>query len=205
MKQLVLDPDGFYARRSDDPSLLGPGLVVLLASLLNTSSTLLAIPFLTSSLNSEASKAIVSVGYLIGGLVGLLSTFVIWFFFAAAFYLLSNRFTSNGEFRDVFRLVGWGFLPSAIAGLVGIVITFYVIRGLPTPTDPKMARTLLDQMTKHPLVQTSKLIRTVFTLWSGMIWAFAVKHARDLSISDATKVVVFPIAVSIGISLASFL
>ncbi len=90
-------------------------------------------------------------------------------------------------------------LGSIISSIIGLIVMIYV---LPTIhfslEDPElMKQTLLD----NQYLQMSRIINTLFLLWSANIWIFGIKYARNLSTWNAAITVSIPVGIYLLYSL----
>ena len=194
---VITDPDSFFSRKVSDGGLLAPAVIVLLAGVSSVLGTLLVIPKVTSTLPSDVGS-FAAVGYLIGSGAGVLAVFVLWFFYTGVFYMISRLFEADGEFRDLFLLVGWGFIPSIANGLIGAGMMYFALQGASGPQDPQQLATYMQSIRTGSVFTISSGLTVVFTIWSGMLWAFAVKHARRIPLRQALATVAIPVCSSIG-------
>lgn len=197
---VLTDPQAFFAERADDSGLRGPVLVVLVVGILGLLS---AVPTLLLVLRGvpAGARGIVGVGLAIGAVFGLVGPFIVWLLYAIVFYALSIAFGGEGEFRELFALTGWGFLPRVLGAAVSAVVLLVAVGGVSAPESAEAMRQFQQQLQSNPLVRASTVVGIVVTLWSGYIWTHAVATARDLTVRQAAIVVGIPVALSIGWSL----
>lgn len=193
---ILLDPNGFLERRADDPSLVGPVLVVAIVGIVAATSSYLTVQKVAGSFG-DGVGSFVAIGGAIGALSAVFVTFVMWALFAGIFHAISALFDGDGGFRTTLALVGWGYVPSIFSGAISAAALFLALQQLTAPTDPASAATFQQQLSSHSLIITSSALGLVFTLWQGFIWTFAVKHARKLDLREAVLTVAGPVALSI--------
>lgn len=193
---ILLDPNGFLRRRADDPSMLGPVVLVALVGILSASSSFLLVQKVAGSLDSSVGS-IVAVSGAIGSLIALFVVFVLWVVYAGAFHVISLVFDGEGDFRTTLALVGWGYVPAVFSALVSVALTYLVLQQVAAPTDAASAATFQRQLQSNPLIVTSSVVGIVFTLWQGFIWTFAVRHARGLELREAALTVAGPVGLSV--------
>ena len=82
-----------------------------------------------------------------------------------------------------------------------IVVYRFRIRGFDVPSNlsGQAATQYIQQINSGPLVTLAAVLGIVFTLWSGLLWTFAVKHARQLSTRNAAITVVLPVLIGLGV------
>ncbi|MFQ6062073.1 MAG: YIP1 family protein, partial [Methanosarcinales archaeon] len=126
----------------------------------------------------------------------LVMVFLMWLIYAGVFYVISLAFHGEGYFKRVFEFVGYGFIPTIVSSVIGLIAMIYV---LPTMEfsfeDPQMIQQSMQAMMNNPVMQASSIIGILFTLWSANIWIFGIMHARKLSIRNAVITVGIPIGI----------
>ena len=93
----------------------------------------------------------------------------------------------------MFEFVGYGFIPSIISSIIGLVIMMYALPTINFSLEDLelMKQTLLN----NQYLQMSRIINIFFMLWSANIWIFGIKYARNLSTRDATITVSIPVGI----------
>lgn len=194
---LFTNPDSFFAERSEDPSLLGPAVVVLLVAAIGAVGTYPIVQATAGALPPEA-RSFVSVFRVVGALLGAVVTVVVWALYAVAFHLIASiAFDGTGSFRDTFAVVGWGFVPAVFGSLVGAVVNFVVFGGVRFPTDPTRMQPFLRELRARPEFLLAGVLGIVFLLWSAFLWTFAVRHAEGIDFRSAALTVAGPVAVAL--------
>lgn len=199
--QLLTNPDAFFAERRETPSFRGPVLVVLLVALVGVIGSIPVLRATLSALPPEA-EGFVTVVQVVGGVAGIVVTFVVWVLYAVAFHVVGSVvFDASGEFRDTVALVGWGFVPAVFGAAVGSVASFVVFSGVQFPQDPQRIQAFLAELQSRPALVVAGLVGIVFLLWSAFLWTFAVRHAESLTMRDAALTVAGPVAVALLVRL----
>lgn len=199
-----MDPDGFYARQADDLEMRRSVLVVTLTGLATMAGPLYLIERLVS-----ATDQVVAVFYAFGGLFGTftsgLTILLFWLAYSILFFLVGRRLGGVGEFRVVFFLTGFGFLPQFFAGIGSLFALYTVLSGLTIASDPAALQAQFDAVNGNPTVRTARLVGITFLLWRGFIWTFAVRHALDLDLRRAAVPAAIPTVASVGWELSQLL
>jgi len=202
MLSVLTNPDGFFASRVEDPQPLRAAAVVLVVALIGAISGYLTIQRMVSGLPSDVAFAgTIALVFGVGG--SLIGPFFIWGLYTAVFYVLSLVFDPEGSFKQLAVFTAWGFVPSIINGLIGVVILFMVLGQVQLPTTAQGAAQFQAQLQQNSLYQLSILLGIVFSLWRGFIWTFAVKHARSLSLRESAIVVGIPVGLGILFTVVS--
>lgn len=196
IRNVLVDPNRFFEEFSEDPELLRPALVVLVAAIANVASGFYIANKMWQAQDGNLAL-VLAVGGVVGTVTGLVGVFVVWLVYSAVFYLLSSYFDGTGRFRDTVKFVGWGFVPTIFAGLLSSLVTIYALHGVTFPDDPQQMSSFVRQVQNSPLFVASGVSRIVFILWQGFLWAFAVKYARDIELRESAMVVAVPVLLSI--------
>lgn len=193
MLSVLTDPQSFFAKRADDPSPLGPALVVLALALANAVGPLVRTVLVASRFGGDMT-GIAAVGGVIGAVVSFFGPFVVWLLFGGSFVLLSYVFDPP-ESRPLPTLInsGWGFLPQVVTALIGAVLVIVVTAtavgsgGLRVPALVSIVPGVLSILT---------------TLWGGYIWTHAVAETQDLTVRQGAlcvaPAVLFGVLVAVG-------
>lgn len=192
MLEFVADPDAFFEARREGGSLTEPLLVVGAASLAGIGGAVVLLVTV-----ADRANPFFVVGYSIGVFGALFGPFVEWLLVAAALFVISGHVGGTGSFRTTVRLAGWGFVPATIAGVIATAgITWAVVTAGP-PGDPTEVVSYIAHIRAHQVVQVSLAIGILLSLWSAILWTFAIKHARDIATTAAVLTVSGPVGLSI--------
>lgn len=205
LRALLVEPDGFLRRRADEPSLAGPAAVVLLVAAIGAVGALPVLGATTAAM-PEAAGPFVPVVAAVGVVGGVVGAFVAWGLFAGAFHAVSAvAFGATGRFRTTLALVGWGFVPRVPEAAVGSLVAYLVFGGARLPSDPQRLQATLRALRADPLFVVAGVLGVAFLAWSALLWTFAVRHARDLSLREAGLTVAGPVAVALAVDLLGLL
>lgn len=192
MIRLLTDPDGFFRESAPERGLRGPALVVLLAGVTNTVPVLVLIQRLLGSLST--AFRILAIGMLfISAVAGVFAVFFMWYGFASVFHAISTLFGGVGELRTTIRYVGWGFVPIVLSGLISLGFLLVTLPDQATFGDPGRVEQIARATQHSQLALVSSVVTSTFTVWSGLIWAFALVHARELDLRSAAITVGAPV------------
>jgi hypothetical protein len=208
---LVTDPNAFFRDRNERPSWKGPVLIVTLIALVGVASSIIQIRVTSELMNQLAVESGAGEGFqtifqafqLVGVILGFLFTYVIWTLWTGIFYGVSALMDGNGNFGTTMKLVGWGFVPSLVGSVFSLLITVYrfEIEGFNPPSanaGPQATQQFIQSLSSGPLVVLSAVLGFVFTLWAGVLWTFAMKHARQLTTRQAAISVAFPVLLGLA-------
>lgn len=201
---LLGDPDEFFARQSADPSYVAPALLVLLAGVAINANTVLVLPAFSRTLSGQ-SETIARAVTLIGAVGGTLGVFGLWFIYAGTFHTLSVYFDGSGRFRTLFLLTGWGFAPLVLHGLLGAGAFQYALESATVPADPQQLQPFLDRLSRRSPLVVSSALRSVFLLWQALLWTFAVRHSRGLTVRQGLATVALPVLVTLAVNVRDLL
>jgi hypothetical protein len=192
---VLTNPDGFFARASDEPSLVPPTLVVLTAGLFGAIASVPALRAVQRGLPPEAQgfSSILLVFGVVGGFVG---TVAVWVLLTVAFHVVSAiGFDGEGGFKRLLAFVGWGHVPAIFSAAVGALVNFYVFGGRSVPSDPQRVQAYVQQLRNQPEFLVAGLVGLAFLGWQAFIWTFAVKYARDVTLREAAITVAVPVGI----------
>jgi len=181
---LLTAPSRFFdARRADFdrwPPLLivaFTGGITLGAQLLLSSMSVIGdqptIEYVTHALQVTLPALTVS-----GAAISFGHVFGYWFLYSVTFYLLTIPFAEDGTFRTLFWLSGWGFLPWLLAGTVWLLAMVLSAFSVPAPTMTAGNGAFVQAVQDTVLVQFTKPLDYLGTLWSLGLWTVAVSKVR---------------------------
>lgn len=186
--ELLFDPDAFFEQESRSGTLKGSVSVVSLTGLANISGTMFILPVIMEQL-PEHIGVFVLFGVGLGLIFGAFSIFLLWIAVSGIFYLLSEFYGGRGTFRRTIILLGWGFLPLVFSGISTGLLTYYAVQGVTLPADPNEMELALEGLGAAVANPITYVLDIVFLLWSGFLWMFGIKHARDISLREAVLTV----------------
>lgn len=193
MRQLLVNPDEFFAEKAHEMGFRWPLLVVLFAGLSIIASNIIVITKLFQVFDA-VGQLVVTVTLV----VIILSTgggiFVLWLLIAGLSYSISLLFDAEGDFRILLMYLGWTFVPVVFAGVIATAVVYASVQGVAPPQDPSALSTYVERVRSNPLRSVARISAVVLTLWQGFLSAFAVKHARNVSLRDAALIVAGPTA-----------
>lgn len=190
-------PNAFLRNESDDPRLLPPALVVTVVALLGVALQYVLFSRISASLSNPETAGFFDIIMYVSMVFSFLAAYVGWFIYAGVFYLLSLFFEADGSFGAVFKLVGWGYVPSIFSAAVTAVAYFFFLSG-DALGSPEGFAAVAQNPLNGPILWALSLVGVVFTLWQGALFAFAVKHGRNLTMKQAALVVSPVIVLSVG-------
>lgn len=189
LREATTKPGSFFPREAADPDLTGPVVVVSVVAVIGMLSSVPVFRAMFEALPAGAGPFVL-IGLVVGAVVGLAAPFVVWLVYALLFYGLSALLGGEGSFRDLFRVVGWGFAPNAISALVGGLVTVWLVAGVDF-SDPQQAQQFAQSASTGPLGLFHLGVSLLMTLWSAWIWTHAVAATRRLPVRAA--------AISVGV------
>ena len=188
MTDILTNPDRFFAELSQrDVNLRTPFVIVLVSAILGAIYAMVAYRMMMSSLPEEIA-AISGVIAAISASSNLITPFISWILGAAIFYAVSMLFKGEGSFSRVFEFVGYGFIPSIIASVVGLATVTIMTPafGFPFDNPELLQQTMMQHLSScGPAMMISTIIQILLVLWSVVIWVVGIKHARNLGTGHA--------------------
>lgn len=205
MFRLIYDPDSFFERQCEDPSLLGPVLVVMAAAAANLISVSIVMSRVTEVFGeTPIMQLVVSLSYVTSLVMGSVGVFVAWVAVTAIMYFIAGRLNvERHQFRDLFKLLGWGFVPAVCSGIAAGLATFVVYTQVQFPNDPAQLSAFFESLRSDPTFMVSRILFVVFTVWQGFLWFFAVKNLYDASARTTLLTVVVPTVAWLAVPLSS--
>jgi hypothetical protein len=197
MKNLLLNPDEFFRRKSKEKSSLKiPSSVVMVKGLLAVASSMLIMWPAMKSLPADLTPFMIfaSVVGIVGGLMG---AFLIWSITAGMFYLISCLYDSEGPYKRTVEFVGYGYVPSIFSAFVALFVLHSIMPSMDfSIQDPNLMQQNVEQiMANSSFLRFSQIVGILCTLWSANIWIFALSHARNISYKKAVPIVCIPVGV----------
>ena len=187
MTNVLTNPDRFFAELSaKDTKLMTPFAIVLVSAIIAAICTMVMFRVMYSF--PENVAFVFSTFATINTISDLITPFISWFLFAAAFYVVSMLFKGEGSFVRVFEFVGYGFIPMIIASVLGLVTTLILTSavGFPLNNPELLWQTMMQHLSIYgPVMVVSVTIQFLIMLWSVVIWVFGVKHVRNLGMGHA--------------------
>jgi hypothetical protein len=193
LTRLLIDPDTFFERHHSDPGLAGPVATVTAAALATTLSIAVVLARFSAAM-SNPDRPLVLFGFGVGLLMAFLTIYLGWVGVAALAYGLLTRVpgTDPPEFRTLFRVLGWGYLPSIVSGLVSALAAAVVYGSLPVPSDPSALSAMVAGVADSPVFTVSTTAVVACSLWQGGLWAIAIRHTAAIPIGRAGLVSAVP-------------
>ncbi len=188
MTDILTNPDRFFGELSQrDVNLRTPFVIVLVSAIIGAIYAMMAYRMMMSSLPEEIA-AISGVITAISASSNLITPFISWVLYAATFYAVSMLFKGEGSFNRVFEFVGYGFIPSIIASVVGLatIMIMTPAAGFPLDNPELLQQTMMQHLSSSgPAMVVSTIIQILLVLWIVVIWVLGVKHARNLGTGHA--------------------
>jgi len=186
IRALVLDPDKFYTAPIED-HIRTSTVVVLLAAVLEASSLAYTFYLLMRATDIGGELGVVSITVLLG-----LMMFMIvagWLLVSGAFFWISKLFDGQRNFRALAMYVAWGFAPQAFSSAYGVIVLAVLLRPAEISGSVGGSVTGIAQVSSHPAAVAGSVLSVACLIWTAFLWVFAVKHARELSLREATYTV----------------
>jgi hypothetical protein len=205
--KILINPNAFFQDKMEESgSLKIPALIVLVSAIIGAAAAYLMVTPSVKMMSSMLS-GMDTIIVLAAVVATIVITFISWLVYAGVFYILSIVFKGRGAFNRTLEIVGYGFLPQILGGLISIVVALeyipqVVVQPLPAGTqDSQVILTATTSLMHDPamlvLTQTITLVSIVFLLWSANIWIFGIQHTRLLSVRDAALCVGIPVVLYI--------
>jgi hypothetical protein len=205
--KILINPNAFFQERINEPeSLKIPALIVLVSAIIGAATAYLMVTPTVKLMGSMlAGMEIVII--LAAVIATFVITFVSWLVFTGIFFILSILFKGKGTFNRTLEIVGYGFLPQIMGGIITVIVALeyipnVIVQSIPAgTTDSQVILEATTNLMRDPAMvaftQITTLISIVFLLWSANIWIFGIQHSRMLSMRDAALCVGIPVVLYI--------
>lgn len=192
ISELVIHPDAFFARVSQEKINLIPPLAIVGAGVVI--NILMILLFFIAPSHSGYSGYFLMYGGLQRDVLmifiirSIFVPFGLWGFVSIAAYSISRVLSGRGSFYATIQNVGYGMLPWTLSMVVPVVSFAYkfstntsygIFSGI-WLTDP----------------YTCCIIGWVVLLWICYLWIFAIRHTHQVSLKKAIGVIIISVAVS---------
>lgn len=194
---VLTDPDRFMRTRVSESPLWQPTLLVVFNGLLAGVPALLMVSRL--DVGNGIQQTVLQIGQSLGLVVGLLTALAVWLVSTAVVHGLSGLLgASEGEFRETFRAVGWGYIPVLFGSALNLAITWHVVQRAPATVSVSEMQSIIQG---SQLVQLGAFISATFLVWKGSIWIFGIHRVRGISLRKAVLAASVPIVLQLAWSI----
>jgi hypothetical protein len=189
IKDLILHPDAFFSRVTQEKVNLIPPLVIVGAGVVI--NIIMVLLFFIAP-----SKSGYSVDFLISGglqrdvlmvfiVHSIFIPFGLWGSVSIAAYSISRVFSGRGSLYATIQNVGYGLLPWTLSIVVPVVLFAYKF-STSNSFGPYSGIWLTDPY-------TCCIIGWVVLIWISYLWIFAIRHTHQVSLKKAIVVIVISV------------
>ncbi|WP_436924078.1 YIP1 family protein [Halosimplex amylolyticum] len=215
LSTLVTDPRTFFERRREDPSLVGPTIVVALHALIVLATMAVILRAFSGLVGRvDAGSLVYAAGdqrvaaprqfVLSLGLTPVVYL-ALWVGVAAVVYLVSIYFDGEGPFRRVLAFVGWTLVPTLVPTVVVAVVVTALFVDAPTfGSEAAVEEWVRSSVMGDPAYVGVRLLRPLFTLWMAYLWIVAAECARGLTRRQALVAAGLPVALAVLNALGTY-
>lgn len=192
IREVLIDPDGYFAEHASDPRLVPPVAVVAAYIVLGS------LAYLPLFLRFDTTLTGILTYALLGAVLTNGATAVIaWLVLGLGSQALSFVLGGSGSFRRTLPLIGWGFLPLLGGHVIVFIATAITVQGAPPiPMDGSaQAAIAADSLMSGRAIQLATYAYSALYLWCCYVLVYVLKHARDLSMRRAFVAVVIPVLI----------
>lgn len=189
---VLTNPNAFFSEKMQESiDLKIPFLIVFIVALISGVGGYIMANAVLINIPEAASFASVAA---IGGAIGAFVTvFIMWLVYTGIFHGISALLGGTGSFKRSLEVVGYGYIPTILSSIIGIVGMQSLIGNLQNINIEDSAA-YAEIVAADPVLQAVSVIGMIFMLWSANIWIFGMKHARSLTTKNAVITVGIPIA-----------
>ena len=201
---LFLKPDAFFQDLVTKKENLARPAIIILAAGIAAGTYACQVGGLTATMMAGIMPGMETIIVLSAFFGALFFTFIFWAVWSAVIFALSSVFKGNGSFKRTMECVGYGYLPQVVGILITSIVAYSYIPQVKVPAlstaaiqDPRLIQEATGVLMHDPsmmaLAQITSVVSIVFLVLSANIWIFGLKHARMLSLRDATICVSVPV------------
>jgi hypothetical protein len=209
MKDLLFNPNVFFSEKSkNEVNLKYPVMIMLVLDIIFIGDFFLSMNLLRRSLPSNVNASlyfmILGIFLLVFAIAVLIGIFGFWIIVTGILFLISSVFKPNGSFKRTLEFVSYGFVPNIFSLIVISLLSNIYLSSLnisslnfSTQNSHLFTESLRQAVTNSPLTLVSQIFGILTLLWSANIWIFALVHARNISIKNATITVGIPVGMNL--------
>ncbi|MDG5775046.1 YIP1 family protein [Haloarculaceae archaeon H-GB2-1] len=198
---ILFDPESYYATKRTEVTVREPAFLLLVI----IGSGVLTAGIQTQTV-TETTAATGSTVILVGAssvLAAVFAPVLSLVGYSVLMFALARLQGGVGGFRLTLKLVGLGFLPKVLGSLCVLGGTFVALQSIPAGIETTTE--FVNRLEAHPARRVSRTLNTVFLVWSGFLWIFAVKSAHEIDLRRAAVTAGLPTLAGIGLGVASLL
>lgn len=177
-----------FLREQRDGGLKRPAAVVGAAGVLSSAGSILRLRRALDQLGVDAF-VYVAAGWVLSlaSAVALLS--LLWVFYTGGFYVIATfLFDAEGDFRALFRLVGWGFVGVLLSGVVTTLLGV-----------------LQAAAVGGVLFPVFGLVNATFLVVSILLWVQSVELVFHVGLKRSALAVILPVGFSMAVAIVPYL
>ena len=200
LSSLFTAPSAFFAAHEENPGRIGPVVVVALTGAITLAAQLLlvsmsvigrqpTIEYVTHTVQIQLpALSVAGAAFSFGHVFGY------WIAYSLLFSFVSGLFSSNGDFRTVFWLTGWGFLPWALGGVFWLGAMIVSANSTSAPMMAAGNEAFIRQVQAATIVRVTQYLDHIAVIWSLGLWTVLIKKIREVETWQAIAAVI-PVAV----------
>ncbi|MFH5801525.1 Yip1 family protein [Haladaptatus sp. CMAA 1911] len=213
--EILSKPRSFFDEQVENPGLLIPTLIVLLAALIAAAGTALqvnvsgqvvtnAVQSQGQQMNQSTADAIGTFTSIFGVIFGFLGVLFAWVVYSVVFYAIARFvFGGDGSLGNTFAFTGWGYIPLLVSQVISAIAAYYVYAGVTLPDNNQAANAALQELQNDPALFVTSLIGIVLLAWSGWIWTAGMEKLHGLSRRNAIITVGIPVVIALVLRILS--
>ena len=180
--ELLYNPDGFFEDvRREGIGIAVPLLIVVISGLFGGIATSIVAQAIAHTaieeISNEQTKALVQFfSAEITPFVALVNI-IGWVILSAVIYLISRVFSNEGNFQLMLKLMGFSYIPGIILFPVNLYIAIISAEIIETSG--------LEACIGSGVWAASKICSIAILVWQFVLWVFAVKNVRNLTLDKA--------------------
>ncbi|WP_435361673.1 Yip1 family protein [Haloarchaeobius sp. DFWS5] len=198
---VLLDPNQFFRKRTEDMSSLPPAIILCLAGLSSLLTFVLAVLVGAGMDSGIAKVGLVLVTVAFNAPIQVFTTLIMCGFLGGILHLTCLAAGGVGTIGSTLKVTAWGFLPKVIAGLIQPVVWLLVTGGT---FDQETVSSVggLGGLVAGQAASITAAVSALFLLWQAVIWLSGIQYTHRLSRTKAGLAVAVPVALTVTVQLA---
>lgn len=199
--QLLTNPDAFLERHLRGKSLKLEAFVVTLCGAAGG----LGLLYLSYELDQEIEFSLAYLEFHMAAQVlkPVLVLFFAWFGYSFIAHYFSQRIGSRRPWKRLLRVTSWALVPLGIGYLVRSIAIIVAFQLDPPDVEPEeitnaeiaVEEFILDGLLTDPIVVGGTVVVLLSLIWTGYLFALAIKNAKELPFETAWKIAAIPVAI----------
>jgi hypothetical protein len=120
----------------------------------------------------------IAVSLVAGSIMSFASVLVCWLVATVGAYLLTAPVSEAGDLRTTLWILGWGFCPLLLSGVVWLLAMLVSVQMIPAPETVAGSTGFVREVQKTNIVRVTRYLDTVAIVLAGGLWAAGIQTLR---------------------------